>query len=133
MMQQVSEDVYKECFNDILQWVAENIHDADAYDFDVVEMPASHLKLFEVIRKQTGTVYFKMLIKATDDDIKNVEIPNKNVDDLTYLYQVPGNHEASVHTAHQILLVQLDGNNNPVDAVIFTWSPEFQEFRRFEV
>lgn len=132
-MNQVSEDVYKENFNNIFLWILENVHNEDEYEFDVVAMPDTYLKLIEVIRNQTGTVYFKLLIKATYDDIKKVVNPNKNVEDLTHLYQVPSNHESSVHTAHQILLVQLDENNAPVDAVIFTWSPEHEEFRRFEV
>jgi hypothetical protein len=132
-MVQVDEEVYKENFDEIFQWIRENIHDEEIYDFDSVDLPASYLKLIQVIRKQTGSVYFKMLIKATYDDIKNVKTPIKNAEDLTYLYQVPGNHESSVHTAHQILIVQLSENNVPINAVIFTWSPEHQEFRRFEV
>jgi hypothetical protein len=132
-MKVVPENAYNESIGKIYDWYKNTVYDEENYTVELTEMPGTHLKMIEVLRKQTGGLYNKILVKATYDDIRQAGTPRRNVEELTYLYNIKTAHRPSEITAHQVLWVQLDGGNDQTDALLFTWSPHDESYHKFEI
>lgn len=133
-MTDVTEEVYTANFEKIFEWFHNNVHDApEEFDYEINEPERTHFKLIEIIRKSTGGLYFRVILKATYDDVDKANIPDKNYKDLAILFNTKTKNDFIPGTATQVCYVQLDKEDKPFHGVLYTYSPDDEKYHEFKL
>src|SRR5688500_2526735 len=134
-MKEVSEYIYSNNFTNIFKWFKEHVHAApeEEYLYKIIDLPGTHLKMVDIIRELTEGVYFRVILKSTYDDVKHPVMPPVEFEDLSNLFNTKTIPAASPITGTQVCFIQLNGDNQPMDAVIFTYSPHDEKYHTFHI
>jgi hypothetical protein len=133
-MLDVSEEIYTQNFEKIFDWFQQNVHHApDEFDYQINDLGGTHLKLVDIVRKSTGGLYFRVILKATYDNVEQVAVPQKNYEDLAYLFNTKTKNEFIPGTSTQVCYVQLNEENIPINGILYTYSSEDEKYHEFKL
>lgn len=125
---EVSQDIYEGVFNKIYDWFQSNSHAIDLEHYRHTLLPLKHdyRRVCDIISTDSGGVHFRVIIKATYDDVTNMATPPKDFRDLEK-YEMKSNPPITYISARQVCYIQLDKNNNPVKSSLVVYSYELDK------
>lgn len=133
-MTDIDQDVYAENFDKIFQWFHDNVHaEPNEFDYEVYDLDRTHLKLIDIVRKLTGGLYFRVILKATYDDVEQAIKPKKNYKDLAHFFNTKTKNELTRITATQVCYVQLNEENKSIHGALYTYSSHDENYHEFKL
>jgi hypothetical protein len=133
-MTDVDQGIYAKNFDKIFQWFHDNVHaDPDEFEYHINNLDRSYLKLVDIVRKSTGGLYFRVILKATHDDVEHAVKPQKNYKDLAHFFNTKTKHTPTRITGTQVCYVQLNKDNEPIHGVLYTYSPHDENYYEFKL
>lgn len=123
-MEEVKKEIYLKHFDEIFNWFEKKVHASpQCYNYSVIELKGTHLKLIE-LSDENDKVFFRVLIKATYEDVKQPRQLIKNYQEIGYLTNTISTKPllAAGQTALQVCYVQLNDKNIPVNGVLYTYA-----------
>lgn len=131
-MNTIDDKKYAEFFQAVFDWFRKNVHGAD-YPCTVLELRNTERKLIELMHPITGNVLFRVLIKMTEDPINKNWKPKRNIEDLDELFNTKSDNNTTRVTSAQVCFIQVDRQGNPVSAILYTYSPDDEQYHTFEI
>ena len=133
-MIEIPADIYTKNFSAIFNRFHDYVHlGPENFRYDVIDLDNTHLKMCDLVNEATGRVTFRVILKATYQDVENAPIPRKNHRDIIQLFNTKSNAELANTTATQVCYIQLNDANKPVHGVLFTYSPHDEQFHQFKL
>jgi len=128
-MVEISEQLYRDKFRAIFDWFHSHVHaDPDAYQYKIVDLERTYIKLIELVSKKTGNSHFRVLLKATYDPIDPTFLPKENLREVSYLQQTQTDNPLVFGTAFQACYIRLNELNEPFDGILYTYSPNDRKY-----
>jgi len=118
---EVPEDVYTAYFPQIYQYFCDEVHGDDHYSHEMLNIPGTWLKICELVA-DTGTVIFRVLLKATYTPLYPAQDHPRDLPELSMLLNTQTQHNITIATSPQLSYIQLDADNIPVAAILYTYS-----------
>lgn len=122
ILQEVPQAVYEARFEQIFQWMRTNAHEnSEAYEYRVVDLDRTYLKVIDISPKG-GRLHFRVLLKATYDDLTQPGVPSIPIREVSWIQQAKTAREAVIGVALQECYVHLNDASRPTGGILFSYS-----------
>jgi len=134
-MKEVPQNIYEVNIENIFHWFKNNVHviPHEKYTYKVVPLESDYHRMCDIINDDTNGIHFRVIIKATYEDVTKIETPVKNFRDLALFFQTKSNPPITHTSATQVCFIQLDQTGNPKHAALVTYSAQTGENYLFPV
>jgi len=121
-MTEVTAKIYADNFMSILSWFKTNVHRFDQRNYILTDLPGTHLKLIE-ITNDAGNIIFRVVLKATFDQLPGIDNPDFDVRSIRYLQKTKSSYPISPLAALSICYIQLNRwTNRPTNDLTYLFS-----------
>ncbi|MEO7924010.1 MAG: hypothetical protein ABIR30_10040 [Chitinophagaceae bacterium] len=132
-MVEISERQYTGEFEKIFNWFHDNVHAGpESFLYYVNDLPGTHIKMVDIVRESTGGLYFRVILKATQEDVENAGPLAKNYKDLSY-FNTKTQNAIIAATAIQVCYIQLDEKGIPIHGILYTYSAHDEKYHTFKI
>ena len=131
-MNTVSEEKYTKYFPTAFDWFRKNVH-GEEYACTILDLRNTERKLVELMHPVSGNVLFRVLIKITEQPINKDWKPKRNIEDLDELFNTKSVNNTTRVTSPQVCFIQVDHQGKPVNAILYTYSPDDEQYHTFEI
>lgn len=133
-MEEVTPEVYQNNFQKIFDWFQNNVHvGSEQFRYDIIGLPHTHLKMVDIVNEPTDKVYFRVIVKATYQDVEVPFLPTKNYKEIDYLFNTKSAAELTNIAGFQVCYVQLNNDDKPVHGILYTYSPHDEKYHTFKL
>jgi hypothetical protein len=113
-MTEIKSQEYLKNFERVYEYFKKNIHNLKEYQYEVIQLPDTFLKMILVFNKKTKKQLYRCIIYLTQYDIPQflqTDIYKETVQQYTKFFNI---REFNKECIEQIYIIQLDKNFEPI-------------------